>query len=125
MVQTRRSSARLRKRSTTPKFPGSFPDDEAAPQSNLGSLEEAEEPVEVVATPGASSTVPLNDEPKPQETPKQNTPMRPSSDEMHPEHHHSTTTKPLDDARWLGFMPKGAATEPIRPGSKIPAIQNT
>ncbi|KAI9692139.1 MAG: hypothetical protein M1822_006369 [Bathelium mastoideum] len=128
---TRRSSARLRKRSTTPKansqLPGTFPDDDALAQekSNLGSLPEAEEPEEGTATPAKVSKVPLKDPVDVQATPKQNTPIRPDPEEMHPGRHQSTTAKPLDEARWLGFMEKGAQTEPPKGGSKIPLITNT
>ena len=94
-------------------------------KSHLASLPEAEEPAETVATPAKTSTVPLNDATDCQETPVQNTPIRPEPAEMHPAHHQSSTTKPLEDARWLGFMEKGAKTEPSKGGTKIPMLQNT
>ena len=88
-------------------------------------LPEAEEPTETVATPVKPSKIPLKDTAIVQCTPKQNTPIRPAPEEMHPGHHQSTTTKPLEEARWLGFMEKGAQTEPPKGSSKIPMMQNT
>ncbi|KAL9075599.1 MAG: hypothetical protein Q9157_003955 [Trypethelium eluteriae] len=127
---TRRSSARLRKRSTTPKatsqFPGAFPEDAHAPEkTNLDSVPETEESGETVAKPAKTTTVPLNDAVDVQETPTQNTPIRPEPEEMHPGHYQSTTAKPMEEARWLGFMDKGSLTEPPKGSSKIPMLQNT
>ncbi|KAL9083206.1 MAG: hypothetical protein Q9165_008612 [Trypethelium subeluteriae] len=124
---TRRSSARLRKRSTTPKFPGAFPeeDTQAPEKSNLDSVPETEETGETVATPAKTTTIPLNDAMDIQATPAQNTPIRPEPEEMHPGHYQSTTSKPLEEARWLGFMEKGSHTEPPKGSSKIPMLQNT
>lgn len=45
-------------------------------------------------------------------TPKAATPIKPSSEEMHPQLHHQTTAKPRDEARWLGFSHMIPATEP-------------
>lgn len=45
-------------------------------------------------------------------TPKATTPIKPSSEEMHPQYHHQTTAKPRDEARWLGFSHMAPATEP-------------
>ncbi|EKG17230.1 hypothetical protein MPH_05520 [Macrophomina phaseolina MS6] len=45
---------------------------------------------------------------------------------MHPHHHQHTTAKPLDEARWLGFLNMGACTEPVKKGvSKVPITQAT
>lgn len=44
---------------------------------------------------------------------------------MHPEHHHTSTAKPLEEARWLGFMNMGAQTEPPKSANKIAAAQAT
>lgn len=47
-------------------------------------------------------------------TPKINSPIIPAHDEMHPSQHQKSTTKPLDEARWLGFMPMVPQTEPSK-----------
>ncbi|KAJ9668246.1 hypothetical protein H2201_001676 [Coniosporium apollinis] len=58
-------------------------------------------------------------------TPKNKTPIQPSNEEMHPHHHQASTAKPLDEARWLGFLNKGAHTEPVKGVNKIPAVDVT
>lgn len=45
-------------------------------------------------------------------TPKDRTPIKPAGQEMHPAHHHASTAKVLDEARWLGFQALGAYTAP-------------
>jgi hypothetical protein len=45
-------------------------------------------------------------------TPKDRTPIKPAGPEMHPAHHHASTAKVLDEARWLGFQSLGAHTAP-------------
>lgn len=45
-------------------------------------------------------------------TPKNRTPIKPAGQEMHPAHHHASTAKVLDEARWLGFQALGAHTAP-------------
>ncbi|CBX91749.1 hypothetical protein LEMA_P072570.1 [Plenodomus lingam JN3] len=58
-------------------------------------------------------------------TPKDRTPIKPPGQEMHPAHHHASTAKVLDEARWLGFQSLGAQTAVgvVGPGtpSKTPA----
>lgn len=49
-----------------------------------------------------------------QHTPNNKIPLTPSGVEMHPHHHHASTTNPLDEARWLGFWRKGPRTEPMK-----------
>lgn len=44
-------------------------------------------------------------------TPKHKISILPTHEEMHPSYHQQSTTKPLDEARWLGFMPM---TEPAK-----------
>ncbi|GAM84798.1 hypothetical protein ANO11243_027990 [Dothideomycetidae sp. 11243] len=44
-------------------------------------------------------------------TPKHKSP-RPSDEEMHPQRFQTSTTKPLDEARWLGFSQMAPHTEP-------------
>jgi hypothetical protein len=51
--------------------------------------------------PAATSRTPIN-----------RTPIKPAGPEMHPAHHHASTAKPLDEARWLGFQALGAQTAP-------------
>jgi hypothetical protein len=45
-------------------------------------------------------------------TPNNRTPIKPAGQEMHPAHHHASTAKVLDEARWLGFQALGAHTAP-------------
>jgi hypothetical protein len=45
-------------------------------------------------------------------TPKDRTTIKPAGQEMHPAHHHASTAKVLDEARWLGFQSLGAHTAP-------------
>lgn len=51
----------------------------------------------------------------PTRTPKNRTPIKPNGIEMHPAHHHASTAKVLDEARWLGFQALGAHTAPPKP----------
>ncbi|CAI9636577.1 unnamed protein product [Alternaria burnsii] len=48
------------------------------------------------------------------QTPKDRTPIKPAGQEMHPAHHHASTAKILDEARWLGFQSLGAHTAPSK-----------
>jgi hypothetical protein len=50
--------------------------------------------------------------PKASQTPTNRTPIKPAGQEMHPAHHHASTAKVLDEARWLGFQALGAHTAP-------------
>lgn len=129
----RRSSARLRSRnSTTPKRVSLSHD---APirtprtvPTKLGSLDEDDEmpgafPRDVspeVTTPTAKRM-----RAAPAATPKDVTPIKPSDDEMHPQRHHQTTAKPMDEARHLGFSNMGAYTEPPKQKSRIATLQAT
>lgn len=59
-------------------------------------------------------------------TPKNRTPIKPAGQDMHPAHHHASTAKMLDEARWLGFHALGAHTAPpkatdIAPGQTTPS----
>ncbi|KAI8936703.1 hypothetical protein NX059_007095 [Plenodomus lindquistii] len=62
-------------------------------------------------------------------TPKDRTPIKPAGQEMHPAHHHASTAKVLDEARWLGFQSLGAQTAASNAGpgtpSKTPAPTGT
>lgn len=49
---------------------------------------------------------------KANQTPTNRTPIKPAGQEMHPAHHHASTAKVLDEARWLGFQALGAHTAP-------------
>lgn len=60
-----------------------------------------------------------------QTTPKNTTPIRPSMQEMHPQKHHMTTAKPLDEARWLGFSSMVPQTEPPKGSNKVVAAQDS
>ncbi|KAK8221602.1 hypothetical protein IWZ01DRAFT_425318 [Phyllosticta capitalensis] len=78
-------------------------------------------PVRPVSTPQSSHVPPTE-----ARTPANKSPIAPSRHEMHPQFHHHTTAKPLDEARWLGFMNMGPQTEPPPKGlSKIPITQAT
>ncbi|KAK8257134.1 hypothetical protein IWZ00DRAFT_431928 [Phyllosticta capitalensis] len=78
-------------------------------------------PVRPVSTPKSSHVPPTE-----ARTPANKSPIAPSRHEMHPQFHHHTTAKPLDEARWLGFMNMGPQTEPPPKGlSKIPITQAT
>ncbi|KAF4552173.1 Hypothetical protein D9617_11g010220 [Elsinoe fawcettii] len=57
-------------------------------------------------------------------TPRNKAP-RPSDEEMHPEHYHNSTSKPLDEARWLGISAMGPHTEPPKAGEKWTPAANT
>lgn len=44
---------------------------------------------------------------------------------MHPHHHQASTAKPLDEARWLGFLSKGAHTAPAKGANLLAVAQGT
>ncbi|KAK1063507.1 hypothetical protein LTR12_006619 [Friedmanniomyces endolithicus] len=131
----RRSSARLRSRqSSTPKrvslsheITGRTP--RTAP-NKLESLSEHDDEM-----PGAFPNSPPADGTPTraakrintglEATPKKMTPIKPSDSEMHPQKHHGTTAKPLQEARHLGFSNMGAYTEPPKPSSRIATLQAT
>ena len=58
-------------------------------------------------------------------TPKQNGNIKPSGPEMHPQQHHQSTAKPLDEARHLGFSNVASYTAPAKHASKIAVLQAT
>lgn len=65
---------------------------------------------QVAATPHKSKapkTQPASDANR---TPRDRTPIKAPGQEMHPAHHHASTAKVLDEARWLGFQSLGAQT---------------
>lgn len=74
------------------------------------------------AAPKATAKMPVQFNHK---TPEKTTPLRPASDEMHPAHHHQSTAKPLDEARWLGFANMAPHTEPPKQASKLATLQAT
>lgn len=51
---------------------------------------------------------------KSSQTPTNRTPIKPAGQEMHPAHHHASTAKVLDEARWLGFQALGSHTAPSK-----------
>jgi hypothetical protein len=120
----RRSSARLRGRnSTTPKRV-SLSHEVAAPRTvpaKLASLQESDE------MPGAFPQSPTGTPTRPTKrvargsdaTPKAAAPIRPDEAEMHPQLFHQTTSKPLDEARYLGFSSLAPRTEPPKQTSRI------
>ena len=55
-------------------------------------------------------------------TPKHAAPIRPDAEEMHPKQYQTSTAKPLDEARWLGFSSIVPQTEPPKGTAKfVPA----
>jgi len=44
---------------------------------------------------------------------------------MHPHHHQASTAKPLDEARWLGFLSKGAHTAPAKGSNPLAVARGT
>ncbi|KAK1003056.1 hypothetical protein LTR91_004847 [Friedmanniomyces endolithicus] len=58
-------------------------------------------------------------------TPRERTPIKPSDSEMHPQKHHGTTVKPMQEARHLGFSNMGAFTEPPKQTSRIATLHGT
>ncbi|KAK0336905.1 hypothetical protein LTR94_006915 [Friedmanniomyces endolithicus] len=131
----RRSSARLRSRqSSTPKrvslsheITGRTP--RTAP-NKLESLSEHDDEM-----PGAFPNSPPADGTPTraakrintglEATPRERTPIKPSDSEMHPQKHHGTTAKPLQEVRHLGFSNMGAFTEPPKQTSRIATLQGT
>lgn len=92
-------------------MPGAFPQSASPPESRTPT-----------ATPKQVVRVPVHFD---DTTPKQKTPIKPSSDEMHPAQHHQSTAKSLDEARWLGFANMAPHTEPPKHSSKIATLQGT
>jgi hypothetical protein len=53
-------------------------------------------------------------------TPKHKSGIKPAGEEMHPAHHQQSTSKPYDEARWLGFFNmKAPNTEPAKKSAAI------
>nr|POF15232.1 hypothetical protein CFP56_42121 [Quercus suber] len=125
----RRSSARLRGRdSSTPKRVSlSHEVQSRTPRTvptKLPSVQENED------MPGAFPASPTFQETrsgwtKTAVTPTNLAPIRPSSEEMHPQHHQQTTAKPMQEARHLGFADMGPHTAPPKHSSKIATLQGT
>ncbi|CAO2653202.1 Nn.00g026130.m01.CDS01 [Neocucurbitaria sp. VM-36] len=127
-----RRSARLQKRSTTPADTSMRSSDSwqtaSSPHLELPSLPELPDPnlktpqkpiVEPVSKLPQATPTPLKSKPSKSvltavtsRTPKDRTPIKPAGQEMHPAHHHASTAKVLDEARWLGFQALGAYTAP-------------
>ena len=128
----RRSSARLRNgNSATPKRVSLSHDTGAhTPKTvpaRLPSLDEGDE------MPGVSSNSPTDSPTRPakrvniglQSTPKDSAPIQPADEEMHPQKHHQTAAKPLDEARYLGFSNMVPQTVPSKKASRIATLQAT
>ncbi|KAJ4361923.1 hypothetical protein N0V83_010864 [Neocucurbitaria cava] len=127
-----RRSARLQKRSTTPADTPRKSSDSwqtaSSPHLELPSLPELPDPN--MKTPQKPAVGPVSRLPQAtptlhkstsskslftaatSRTPKDRTPIKPAGQEMHPAHHHASTAKVLDEARWLGFQALGAFTAP-------------
>ncbi|OCK81303.1 hypothetical protein K432DRAFT_381451 [Lepidopterella palustris CBS 459.81] len=58
-------------------------------------------------------------------TPRNRTPIKPTGEEMHPHHHQTSTAKPLEEARWLGFLSMGAHTAPAGGSNELAIAQAT
>ncbi|KAI4714717.1 hypothetical protein J4E89_000398 [Alternaria sp. Ai002NY15] len=124
-----RRSARLLKRETTPSEDSWHT--ASSPNLGLPDLPELPEPGMARKTPSNASAGPKAQSKLPQaaatptphkskstksliddaksQTPKDRTPIKPAGQEMHPAHHHASTAKILDEARWLGFQSLGTA----------------
>ncbi|KAJ4304712.1 hypothetical protein N0V90_000239 [Kalmusia sp. IMI 367209] len=122
-----RRSARLQKRSPTPTDSSrssweTAPSPSQSPVSNqqLPSVAEADEPtMKTPQKPTSAAKAKASQLPQPTatpaRTPNNRTPIKPTGVEMHPAHHHASTAKVLDEARWLGFQALGAHTAPPKP----------
>ncbi|KAF2772938.1 hypothetical protein EJ03DRAFT_323998 [Teratosphaeria nubilosa] len=127
----RRSSARLRSRnSTTPKRVSLSHELAAAPRTGpakLASLQESDEmPGSFPQSPSGTPTRAAKRVNRgAAETPKATTPIKPSDEEMHPQAHHQTTHKPLEEARHLGFTTMAPHTAPPKQASRIATLQKT
>lgn len=78
-----------------------------------------------IKTPDKRSTVSKIPSLMPVKTPENKTPNVLPEEEQHPQRYHASTAKPLDEARWLGFLAKGAHTEPIKAQNKLAVVQGT
>ncbi|KAF1843020.1 uncharacterized protein K460DRAFT_290107 [Cucurbitaria berberidis CBS 394.84] len=130
-----RRSARLQKRSTTPADTSMRSSDSwhtaSSPPLELPSLPELPDPnMKTPQKPTVEGRQPTSKLPQAtptplkskssksllaaasSRTPKDRTPIKPAGQEMHPAHHHASTAKVLDEARWLGFQALGAYTAP-------------
>jgi hypothetical protein len=58
-------------------------------------------------------------------TPKRKSSIYPPSSEMHPAHHQASCSKPLEEARWLGFQKMEPRTEPTRKNPSLVGLQET
>lgn len=90
----------------------------AVPANPLPSLAEADERVEAGADSASSPSTSRKSfsflSAITQRTPKAKTPIKPTSDEMHPHHHQKSTSTPYDEARWLGFFNMAPNTAPAK-----------
>ncbi|KAF2676124.1 hypothetical protein K458DRAFT_492665 [Lentithecium fluviatile CBS 122367] len=127
-----RRSARLQKRSPAPAERSSGSSDgwgtaqshSSPAQEQLPSVIEQTEPAmktprkPAVAQPASavsttkSSQLPQPSTGTPARTPKNRTLILPANEEMHPAHHHASTAKPREEARWLGFQTMDPHTAP-------------
>ena len=136
----RRSSARLRNRdSSTPKrvslshdAPGRTPKTAPVKLSALhesdempGAFPDSASPLSRVSRSVANkqtTTIPVNFD---DAIPKNETPIKPSEQEMHPKQHQQSTVKSREEARWLGFTNMAPQTEPPKQASKTAKLQGT
>lgn len=94
--------------------------EQSPPQEKpLPTLPEADEPVmktpQKPAVAAKTSQLPQPASATQARTPNNRTPIKPAGVDMHPAHHHASTAKMLDEARWLGFQALGAHTAPPKP----------
>lgn len=83
----------------------------AVTEADEGTMKTPQKPV----VAAMASQLPQPSTATPARTPKNRTPIKPTGVEMHPAHHHASTAKVLDEARWLGFQALGAHTAPPKP----------
>ena len=124
----RRSSARLRARdSSTPQRVSLSHDAPLRPPRTappkMSSLHESDEMPG--AFPRSPSPLARQSLTKEASTPRNLTPIKPSDAEMHPQLHHLTTAKPLEEARHLGFSSMVPQTEPPKQSNSLATLQGT
>ncbi|OCL11803.1 hypothetical protein AOQ84DRAFT_352855 [Glonium stellatum] len=133
----KRRSARLRKGRTSSQSPGpsieNLPSPPTTALNPLPSVKEHDEtPNRPTQIPQAVATTPHSEKKSisflaaiTTRTPRNRTPIKPAGEEMHPHHHQASTAKPLDEARWLGFLSKGAHTAPAKGSNQLAVAQGT
>ncbi|KAF2503398.1 hypothetical protein BU16DRAFT_521989 [Lophium mytilinum] len=116
----KRRSARLQKAA---EAPSPSPSQQQTPASHLPAVSEQNESSAATSTPEKPSIASFSSITT--RTPRNRTPIKPSGADMHPHHHQASTAKPLEEARWLGFLAKGAHTAPAKGPNPLAITQLT